>query len=228
MHRLAVIAATAAMLIADQSQAQTTDNLLRGLSKIKLVIERLEADDRVCGLTEEALRAAAMFPLSSAKVEVTPAAPAYLYVNLLTLYLAPVDLCVSNIQMQVLSYQSVTLDFSGEEKLAVVELWNGGSIYSSARANHLRRISEVIDGRTKKFLTDWNLDNRTRPRPPPLNPKRSQSQPFRWAPVLRLRRLAILSPTSTSYRIVRQSPSSRENVSSSERYLSETARPILP
>src|SRR5262249_48339096 len=127
MHRLAVIAGTTAILIANQSQAQTRNNLLRGLSKINLVIENLDADSKECGLTEQGIRAAVMYPLSSARVEVAPTALTSLYVNVNTLYFSSLDSCVSSIEVRVHVYQAVTLDFSGEEKPAEVKLWRSGS-----------------------------------------------------------------------------------------------------
>jgi S1-C subfamily serine protease len=158
--RAAWLAATAAIFIANQSQAQTTNSLLRGLSKIEVIVEGLDKDDRVCGLTDQGVRAAAMFPLSSAKLEVVSSARASFYVNVNTLYLSPIESCVSTVQVRLYVYQNVTLDFSGDEKFVEVRLWSSGSIISSERTKHTRRISESIEDHTKKFITDWNLDNR--------------------------------------------------------------------
>jgi hypothetical protein len=160
MRRLAAIVATASILIACQSQAQTRNNLLRGLSKVELVIEDLTDHDKVCGLTTQALRAAVMFRISSTKIEVGPISNVVFYVNALTSYLDSIDFCISNLDIEVYAYQTVTLDFSGEEKRAHVRLWTAGKTMGSQRVNHLQRISAAIEDETKKFITDWNLDNR--------------------------------------------------------------------
>jgi S1-C subfamily serine protease len=174
MHRLAFAVAFLAILMVDRGQGQTRNNLLYGLSDIELVIEHLGNHGKTCGLTEPALRAAAMFPLSAAKVDVSLYAQSVLYVNVNTIYVAPAELCVSNIEMQVYMIKRVTLEFSRDEKSAHVELWVRASIKSSARANHLQRVSETIESDTKAFVTDWSLDNKTPRGPAPVQTEQGE------------------------------------------------------
>ena len=70
MPRFVVFVAAAVILMCNQGHAQTRNQLLRGLSEIKLLIEEFSAGAKLCGLTEEAFRAAAMYPLSSTKIEI--------------------------------------------------------------------------------------------------------------------------------------------------------------
>jgi hypothetical protein len=55
-----VFVAAAMTLLCSQADAQTRHNLLRGLSGLDLVIEALSSRVKSCGLTEEAIRAAAI------------------------------------------------------------------------------------------------------------------------------------------------------------------------
>jgi hypothetical protein len=153
------IVAVAAILITNQTQAQTRQHLLRGLSKIELLVERLTHEEE-CGLTEEAIRAAAMYPLSSTKIALDHLADVTFYINILTAYLQEDQLCFSNLSIRAYTYQKVTLEFSGDDKAVVIDLWDSGDVAYSSRNRHARQISEMIEDRVKKFVTDWNLDNK--------------------------------------------------------------------
>ena len=144
-----------------QAEAQMPSNALRGLSQIHLVIEPLNGNDITCGLTEEAIRAAVLFPASSARFQITnPFVPTVLYVQTTTLFFGPQHSCVTNINMRVYSWQEVTLNFSGGNAFARIELWNTGYIIGGPQSGHPRRIAQVIEDLTKKFVTDWNFDNK--------------------------------------------------------------------
>jgi hypothetical protein len=54
----------------------------------------------------------------------------------------------------------VTLEFSGDTRLAEVNLWHNGVIFSSSPSRHLSQVTSEIENSTKKFITDWNLDNK--------------------------------------------------------------------
>jgi hypothetical protein len=163
MRRLVLFVATAATLMCNQGHARTKHNLLRGASKIALSIEKQSPEAKECGLTEEAIRAAVMYPLSSSKVELVPANDAdavVLYVNIASLYLKEDQTCFSSLSIQVYTYQKVTLEFSGDEKYAWIELWTSGGVASSYPSRHAQRMTSFIEDKVKKFITDWNLDNK--------------------------------------------------------------------
>jgi hypothetical protein len=42
----------------------------------------------------------------------------------------------------------------------MIDLWRGGSISSSAKGRHGQNVRGEIEKVTKKFITDWNLDNK--------------------------------------------------------------------
>ena len=159
MGSLRPIILAAMILISHQACAQSQFNMLRGVSKIKILIEDMNgADYKKCGLTQEGVRAAIMYPLSSSKIQIVDTAPyVTLYVNIGTL---DNGVCSSSIQIDVNNFQPVKLEFSGDTKFAKVMLWYTGGVASGNRTSHSRLVSEFIEERIKKFVTDWNLDNR--------------------------------------------------------------------
>jgi len=163
MRRLAIIVATAAILIANQSHAQTKENLLRGLAALELLIEEFNQHSADCGITENAIRASAMYPLSAAKIRVNPLSDVTLYVAIDSLYLREERICFSSIHMEAYIPQHVTLKFSDRETFAPVRLWQTRFLASSGQNRHPKRVSDIVEDLTKKFLTDWNLDNKPEP-----------------------------------------------------------------
>jgi hypothetical protein len=59
-----VLVAAAVIVLCNQGHAQTREHLLRGLSEVGLLVEKLSSGAKPCGVTEEAIRAAVMYPLS--------------------------------------------------------------------------------------------------------------------------------------------------------------------
>src|SRR5262249_13028668 len=141
-------------------EAQTIGHALRGLSRISIMVERVDHDGKACGLTEDVIRNAVLYPLSSA-IQVLNAPYTTLYVNTSSYFSPeiPDGFCVTHIHMQAFSHQEVTLDFSGRKVWEPIELWSLGAIVSSYLSNHRRRVAEYIEELAKKFVTDWNLDN---------------------------------------------------------------------
>jgi hypothetical protein len=151
---------TALTFVSDTSGAQTQIHLLRGLLKVSLIVESLGTNEKGCGLTEQAIRTAAMYQLSSAAVEVDHLADVVFYVNVTSLYLQADQICFSSIHVRANTYQTVTLEFSRDDKWAEIALWSSGYVASSTRSDHARYVSDVIEDKVKKFVTDWNLDNK--------------------------------------------------------------------
>jgi hypothetical protein len=125
------LAAVALLAVPGQGHAQTRNHLLRGISNVALVIEDLSANDKGCGLTEEAIRAAVMYPLSSTQIEVKPSSDVTLYVNTTSLSFPAASVCVTNLSVEVYTYQNVMLKFSGYENRVQIDLWHSGYIASS-------------------------------------------------------------------------------------------------
>ncbi len=86
------------------SEAQTDGNLLRGLTKMNFVIEKLSDNSTTCGVTENLVRNAVRYPASSAKFQlVDPADPsvdAVLYIKVSTLFFRTGDLRASVVALK--------------------------------------------------------------------------------------------------------------------------------
>jgi len=162
LARLIVI--VTAMLLADASEAQTINGALRGLTRVIINIDDLSPNATECGFTRERIREAIMFSLSSTKIDVVDLAvnTPFLYVLISSLrFQSPLPFCVSSLEVQVYAFGDVTLGFSNEKKRAKIELWHDGIIFSSYQSDHTQQMSETLEGRMKKFITDWNLDNKS-------------------------------------------------------------------
>jgi hypothetical protein len=140
-----------------QAEAQTPNNVLEGLSTIRLKISGVDAADQACGLTEEGLRSAAMYPLSASRLAVTPVAEASFTVEVTTLH--PPNGCVGHISIEVGVVRFIRT-FSGNERIVDVRLWHDGSILTSSSGDYTQQVLNIIERKTKVFLTDWNLDNK--------------------------------------------------------------------
>lgn len=152
------------------SAAQTDDNLLRGFSKIKLLVESLDSNSTTCGLTRDIIRNAVRYPASSAKFQLTepdtklqikgPRTDGTLYINVLSLFFKSTGLYVSRILVEAYSIQTLTLNFLHREAIVQVMLWDQHSMVSTDRAEHAHHVTEAIEELVKQFVTDWNLDNK--------------------------------------------------------------------
>ena len=134
---------------------------LSGLKEIHLLIEGLSKDAEACGITQQLIRDAFMYPASGAKFNVvdTTAAPTF-YIQISTLRLHPISGCASSINAQVYVTQNVTLDFSNTGVFAEVVLWNGSYLVSGSPADHPTQVKEDVEDLTKEFITKWNLSNK--------------------------------------------------------------------
>src|SRR5437764_1020334 len=75
--------------------AQTLDNALRDITQWKLLIEDLDKNSQNCGITTEKIRNAVLYPVSSAQFKITDAGNSRIYVKALSLFLAPINVCVT-------------------------------------------------------------------------------------------------------------------------------------
>jgi hypothetical protein len=62
--------------------------------------------------------------------------------------------------VQAYSAQMLTLDFSKRKAFAEVNLWSHSLIVSTDRAEHAHHVTQSIEELVKRFVTDWNFDNK--------------------------------------------------------------------
>ena len=160
MSRKLVVLVIAGLLLAGQAQAQTRGNQLSGINEISLLIEDLDDTAKDCRITQDLVRDAFMYPVSSARFVVKEQADPRMYLNITTLTANQRQLCISNLRMEFGLYEYVTPRASGRRIFALIELWGKGYMRSSTLSDHGRTVREAIERGTKQFITDWNLDNK--------------------------------------------------------------------
>jgi hypothetical protein len=137
-------------------RAQTqNDGRLKGLKKIYLLIETLDKTAEGCGLSEDLIRTAVMYPLSSSPMEIEDRSTTF-YVNLGTL--RSQGTCFSTLSIKI--YQNVKLTFANFERNYKLGLWNKTWFGFSPPHEHGQMVRAAIETMTKDFLTAWNLDNK--------------------------------------------------------------------
>ena len=131
---------------------QQPDAELKGLTRLRIVIEGLGAQAASCGLTEAALESAVAGKLKSAGFTVLTNTDedSYVYVNVITGSLSTGS-CVSRFDVTVYTHTTARLSYqpSAVPVLVQVSLLHRGGISASAAAGHsatvLKSVSEYLD-----------------------------------------------------------------------------------
>ena len=164
--KLAVFGLVVAGLLSAQAQARTNGNQLRGINQISLQFDRFNDDEKDCHITQNLIRDAFMYPASTARfiVKETVGVPhglPFMDFNVNTILFKSDQLCFSNIDMRLRVFQDAKLEASGRYIFAFIEVWSVGSMLRvSDNGRHRQLVRDAIEGATKKFITDWNLDNK--------------------------------------------------------------------
>ena len=146
-----------ALLLPSVGQAQTSNKILKGIQGVKLLIEFPGTEGTECGITLEGLRQAVMFPAISTNLGFR-SGPPYYYVNVTTI--KGVNICSSNVRIELYYLSKVELPNYPSGILADVVLWHSNYVLQSGKTRHMKDVQNIIEDLTKKFLIDWNLDNK--------------------------------------------------------------------
>jgi hypothetical protein len=133
-------ALTVLMLVAATPiEAELSD--LRGLEMIELAVDKLSADAEACGITEAAMRAAAMSRFGPSRLRVVQdhLSPVFM-VAIMTVHGSDA-LCASALTVEI------------------TFLWSETVVLTGPADQHGRNVARAVEDLTKKFLTDWNLAN---------------------------------------------------------------------
>ena len=139
------------------AQAEDDGHGLKGLTKIRLLVEDPSKGSELCGITSGIIRDA-LYPISSSKLQISDTADARFYIQVTTLQ-SQVR-CKSKIDIRVYLFQNEKLPFSDLVRSYDVVLWSEGSFFTSDVDEHARIIREGIENMTKDFVTAWNRDNK--------------------------------------------------------------------
>jgi hypothetical protein len=133
---------------------------LRGLKSIDLLITGVDDEAQRCGITETLVRDAFLYPISQSKLQFLHyAAGATFFIRVNALIQRQPNQCISSLELSVMNYQMVQLDYADEAPTwAWVRLWDFSSIIVGEPL--AERVRNTIDRATKKFLTTWNFVNK--------------------------------------------------------------------
>jgi hypothetical protein len=129
---------------------QQPDAELKGLTRLRVVIEGIGAQAASCGLTETALEAAVTGKLKNAGFTVLTNTDedSYVYVNVITGSLSTGS-CVSRFDVTVYTHTTARLSYQPSPVLVQVSLLHRGGISSGAAAGHgatvIKSVSEYLD-----------------------------------------------------------------------------------
>ena len=129
---------------------QQPDAELKGLTRLRVVIEGLGAQASSCGLTEAALDAAVAGKLKSAGFTVLTNTDedSYVYVNVVTGSLSTGS-CVSRFDVTVYTHTTARLSYQPSPVLVQVSLLHRGGISAGAATGHaaavIKSVSEYLD-----------------------------------------------------------------------------------
>ena len=129
---------------------QQPDAELKGLTRLRVVIEGLGAQAASCGLTEAALEAAVTGKLKSAgfTVPTNTDEDSYVYVNVITGSLSTGS-CVSRFDVTVYTHTTARLSYHAVSGPGAGVLLHRGGISAGAAAGHpatvIKSVSEYVD-----------------------------------------------------------------------------------
>jgi hypothetical protein len=144
------------------AHAQTNESVsLKGLTSIGLLVDDLDEAAQRCGITKSLISDAFTYIASFANFKITDKTGPKFLVRVNTIIQQQPTQCISDLSVQVVNAQRVTLDF--DEKLnpiVWVELWKDNWLSVSVAHLHPQQIKTAVEGATKKFVTQWNLANK--------------------------------------------------------------------
>ena len=129
---------------------QTPGAELKGLSALGIVVEELGGEAASCGLTQDAITAAAAKSLSAAGLKVlrNTDEDTYLYVRVVTAA-TTTGTCFSRYDAHVYSYTAATMSYGSRPALVQVSLLNRGGMTASGIKGHgdavMRALTQYVD-----------------------------------------------------------------------------------
>ena len=133
---------------------QQPDAELKGLTRLGIVIEGLNAQAASCGLTQAALEAAVAGKLKSAgfTVLMNTDEDSYVYVNVITGSLSTGS-CVSRFDVTVYTHTTARLSYQPSPVLVQVSLLHKGGISAGASAGHAATVVKGVSEYLDEFIT---------------------------------------------------------------------------
>ena len=162
MRTLTIVAAL--MLWAGVAEAQTDDNVLKGITKAKILIEPLGSNAAICKVSDETLRTALLFPLSERSIpKIEQSARAYIYLdaNVMPIKSASGKLfgCSYSFKLDVRMFYKAQIVPPDRTVFARLLLWDRFGMGYADLNSFSKYLADDIGENSKKLAVDWMMDN---------------------------------------------------------------------
>ena len=144
----AIVAFVGFVLVSSGAFAQ--DYLpFKGLTAVSVEVA-IDEDAQACGVSDTVLNTVASKALADAKIAVSASAPATLSVKVMTLRFKTMDMCVSNVRVQLAASGYGPLPYSPRSVPLTYLLASGSGMQSESKARH----GEVVTALAKTLADD--------------------------------------------------------------------------
>ena len=147
------------LFVASSAGAQTLQHQLRGITEAQIFIQVVDHDGEACGITEDGIKSAVMFPISSSDLIIVEDSFTIIYISATVLSI-PYAGCTVSYKIQMYTNQYIELIITETTILGRIELWAKSGIAYSNESNISKHINDLLETLTKELITDWNLDNK--------------------------------------------------------------------
>ena len=142
------------------SSASAQDYLpLKGLSAVSVEIAKLDEDAQACGVSDTVLNTVASKALADARIAVSASAPATLSVKVMTLRFKTMDMCVSNVRVQLAASGYGPLPYSPRSVPLTYLLASGSGMQSQPKDRHGEAVSDLVKTLADDIATRIRLAN---------------------------------------------------------------------
>lgn len=154
----AVVAASMFLLVSSIAFAQ--DYLpLRGLTAVSVEIAKLDEDAQACSVSETTLNTVTSKALADAKIAVSESAPATVSVKVMTLRFKTMDMCVSNVRVQLAASGYGPLPYGSRSVPLTYLLASGSGMQSQTKARNGEVVTDLVKTLVDDIATRIRLAN---------------------------------------------------------------------
>ncbi len=161
--KVAAALAAAALVASGGACAQDSEQGLSDIQAVRLLVEDIDDDAKVCGITREALDTAMRLPLASSKLKVFKPGDTngtyspYLYVQIVAV--RPHAICAVYIHLSMRRAVFLGGAASSPVKMISAPVWSTGYMLSDTTVNTARRVTDKVEDMTKLFIGAWLRSN---------------------------------------------------------------------
>lgn len=139
--------------------AYAADGKYKGLKIIKILIEKLESNEKKCNFTKDTIKTTASFPIvTGTKLKIKKNSQMYFYISIAALQLTSGG-CTAFVDLKIFSLQNVQLRHGPKMYVEIVIL-EEGNLVKGPKNYVVNSVIKYIENFAKKFAIQWTIDNR--------------------------------------------------------------------